>query len=183
MPLSALQHLYFPMARGYARPDLFMKTRVDIDTATTQSSPSHVNSRSSEMASLLKKPSTRTEEAVSSPTSTSSPSPLMEASSTPIPVPSEAPSSISTQKLPYHVSRTPTNNLPIYSDIKAGKTLKLTRIRKITGDVQALKNEIIQALKLDPEREKAEVNPLTGHIVIKGRHTRSLQKFLTEKGF
>jgi large subunit ribosomal protein L49 len=81
------------------------------------------------------------------------------------------------------VSRTPTNNLPIYSDIKAGKTLKQTRIRKITGDVQALKNEIIKVLELDPEREKAEVNTLTGHILIKGWHTRRLQKFLTEKGF
>jgi hypothetical protein len=46
-----------------------------------------------------------------------------------------------------------------------------------------LKNEIVKALQLDPEREKAEVNPLTGHILIKGWHTRRLQKFLLEKGF
>jgi large subunit ribosomal protein L49 len=81
------------------------------------------------------------------------------------------------------VSRTSTNNLPIYSDIKAGKTLKQTRIRKITGDVHALRNDIVKALQLDPEREKAEINALTGHILIKGWHTRRLQKWMIEKGF
>jgi large subunit ribosomal protein L49 len=81
------------------------------------------------------------------------------------------------------VSRSSTNHLPVYCNNKAGKTLKETRIRKITGDAYALKNEIVKALELDPVREKAEVNPLNGHILIKGRHTRSIQKFLLEKGF
>ncbi|KAF2433662.1 hypothetical protein EJ08DRAFT_560362, partial [Tothia fuscella] len=85
--------------------------------------------------------------------------------------------------LPYHVSRTPTNNLPIYTDIKAGNTLRQTRIRKIAGDAQALRMELIKGLKLDPEREKCEINGVTGHIIIKGWHKPRVEKFLIEKGF
>lgn len=88
-----------------------------------------------------------------------------------------------TKRLPYHVSRTPTNNLPIYSDIKAGKTLKQTLIRKITGDAYVLRDELKKELNLDPERETCEVNAITGHIIIKGWCRPRVERFLSDRGF
>jgi hypothetical protein len=85
--------------------------------------------------------------------------------------------------LPYHVDRTGTNNLPVYLDLKAGKTLRQTRIRKIVGDVHKLKDDLVKELGLNPEFEKAEVGAVTGHIVIKGWHRAKVENFLKGKGF
>lgn len=67
--------------------------------------------------------------------------------------------------LPYHVSRTASKELPVYKVIKAGGTLKQTRIRKISGDIETLKRDVQEHLRL-PDKAIA-VNKLTQHVVIK----------------
>lgn len=55
--------------------------------------------------------------------------------------------------------------LPVYKYTKAGGNLKLTRLRKIDGDLQALRRDLMEAMKL--EEKECRINPLTGHIFIK----------------
>lgn len=66
---------------------------------------------------------------------------------------------------PYFVQRTPTRNLPIYQLAKAGGNLKLTKLRKLVGDTEALRKELEGFLA--PKPEYVRINSLTGHIIIK----------------
>ncbi|KAI4091802.1 MAG: hypothetical protein LQ344_003906 [Seirophora lacunosa] len=69
------------------------------------------------------------------------------------------------EPLPYHVHRTPSQQLPVYQLAKRGGNLLLTRLRKIDGDITKLKLHLQQALDLRPE--EISVNQLTRHIHIK----------------
>lgn len=84
-------------------------------------------------------------------------------------------------RLKYHVSRTHTNNLPIYKDSKAHGTLKLTLVRKITGDAHALKKDLIELLGVSPK--DAAVVPPANYIKIKGVHDYRIQQHLLAQGF
>ncbi|KAI7862219.1 mitochondrial large subunit ribosomal protein-domain-containing protein [Spinellus fusiger] len=44
---------------------------------------------------------------------------------------------------PYFISRTSNKELPVYTEIRNGGTRQLTIIRRIEGDAEALKNEIL----------------------------------------
>ncbi|KAL9136270.1 MAG: hypothetical protein Q9175_002527 [Cornicularia normoerica] len=67
--------------------------------------------------------------------------------------------------LPYHVHRTASLNLPIYHLAKRGGNLHQTRIRKIEGNVEKLREEIVATFAL--REEAVVINRLTGHIIIK----------------
>ncbi len=67
--------------------------------------------------------------------------------------------------LSYHVHRTPSQKLPVYQQSKQGGNLHQTRVRKIDGDLQALRDDLRQALGL--QEEHIVVNQLTRHIIIK----------------
>ncbi|KAJ5861650.1 Ribosomal protein L49/IMG2 [Penicillium soppii] len=72
--------------------------------------------------------------------------------------------------LPYFVRRTASNTLPVYTDVKAGGTKKLTKIQKTEGDLDALRNDLALALGVaDGNKPNPEVtlNRLTGHIIVK----------------
>ena len=69
--------------------------------------------------------------------------------------------------LPYHVHRTASQKLPIYHLAKRGGNLHQTRIRKIEGDVEKLREELVASLAL--KEETVIINRLTGHIIIKVR--------------
>ena len=69
--------------------------------------------------------------------------------------------------LPYHVHRTASQKLPIYHLAKRGGNLHQTRIRKIEGDVEKLREELVATLAL--REETVVINRLTGHIIIKVR--------------
>ena len=69
--------------------------------------------------------------------------------------------------LPYHVHRTASQKLPIYHLAKRGGNLHQTRIRKIQGDVEKLREELVASLAL--KEETVVINRLTGHIIIKVR--------------
>lgn len=80
------------------------------------------------------------------------------------PTPSE-PSSTRTE--PYHVTRTPSHQLPIYLLAKRGGNLHQTRVKKIEGDIAALRRELQLALVI--AEEDIKINQLTRHIIIKVR--------------
>ena len=73
----------------------------------------------------------------------------------------------------YVVERTPTKNLPIYQSRKRGGNLLLTKVRKIEGNREALRQQL--ELCLVPKPEYVELSPITGHIDIKvgGVYSRS----------
>jgi len=65
----------------------------------------------------------------------------------------------------YTVQRTPTRNLPIYQLAKAGGNLKMTKVRKLGGDTEALRKQLEGFL--EPTPEYVRINHVTGHIMIK----------------
>ena len=44
--------------------------------------------------------------------------------------------------LPFHLVRSVTGQLPVYSKVSAGRTLKTTVLRKYTGDVESLRQAL-----------------------------------------
>ncbi|KAK1760297.1 putative mitochondrial large ribosomal subunit [Echria macrotheca] len=82
---------------------------------------------------------------------------------------------------PYLVSRTPSNNLPVYHLAKRGGNYKLTSIKKIDGDKRALQQDLAKALGLSTEQVKIKVP--TGHIEVKGHHKSQVESWLQEQGF
>lgn len=83
--------------------------------------------------------------------------------------------------LPYHVHRTASQKLPIYHLAKRGGNLHQTRIRKIEGNVEKLREEIVATLAL--REETVVINRLTGHIIIKGWYKDDIKKFLEQRHF
>ncbi|RDW84927.1 hypothetical protein BP6252_02517 [Coleophoma cylindrospora] len=81
--------------------------------------------------------------------------------------------------LPYRIARTPSKNLPIYLLNKAGGNKKMTKLRKIEGDISALRSEIQATLGLD--EKDVVINQLTRHILIKGHKKPELIKFFEER--
>ncbi|RKP40340.1 ribosomal protein L49/IMG2, partial [Dimargaris cristalligena] len=81
--------------------------------------------------------------------------------------------------LPYSVLRTTNKNLPVYTDIRNGRTRRLTLVRRIFGNTEELKNELMDYLK----SKDVSIRKTTGHIWIKGDRRVDVLKFLNEKGF
>ncbi|KIV96197.1 hypothetical protein PV10_00093 [Exophiala mesophila] len=100
---------------------------------------------------------------------------------------SESPSS----HLPFLISRTPSNNLPIYETAKAGGSKHITCIRKITGDLSELASAVRMALGLqqyivDPKGRKKEtvsVNPVSRQVIIRGWRGSEVKKWAELSGF
>ena len=67
--------------------------------------------------------------------------------------------------LPYHIHRTPSQQLPVYKLAKRGGNLRQTRLRKVEGDIARLRTDLWEALSL--EEEHIKINHLTRHIIIK----------------
>lgn len=80
----------------------------------------------------------------------------------------------------YHISRTTAKNLPIYTEYKRGGNLHLTTIRKITGDLSALRDEL--RVFLNKKNEDVKINALTGHVIVKGHCTAQVKEFLEARG-
>ncbi|KAF2196350.1 hypothetical protein GQ43DRAFT_383512 [Delitschia confertaspora ATCC 74209] len=82
---------------------------------------------------------------------------------------------------PYHVARSLNKNLPVYQDYKRGGNLHQTIIRKITGDLHVLKDEVKELLRKDEKDVK--INDLTKQVVIKGHHKVQVMEYLASRGF
>ncbi|KAK0612142.1 mitochondrial large subunit ribosomal protein-domain-containing protein [Immersiella caudata] len=84
-------------------------------------------------------------------------------------------------KAPYLVGRTPSNNLPVYQLTKRGGNYKLTVVKKVDGDKQALRHDMAQEFGMDIE--DVRVKTVTGHLELKGFLAPKVTEFLEKKGF
>ncbi|OMJ25844.1 54S ribosomal protein img2, mitochondrial [Smittium culicis] len=82
-------------------------------------------------------------------------------------------------QLRYFIQRTSFKSLPIYTEFKNNGSRKLTIIRKIEGDLNALKSD------LDPlfGKENVSIKKINNSILIKGICSREVRQFLSKKGF
>ncbi|KAF2242003.1 Img2-domain-containing protein [Trematosphaeria pertusa] len=80
----------------------------------------------------------------------------------------------------YHIARSASKNLPIYTDYKRGGNLHLTTIRKVTGDISALRDEL--RVFLNKKNEEVKINSLTQHVIVKGHHVPEVTEFLKARG-
>lgn len=70
--------------------------------------------------------------------------------------------------------------MPVYTDKKRGGNLRLTTVRKITGDLHALREEL--QMWLSKKEQDVTVNTLTGHVIVKGHDSGRIAEFLTARG-
>lgn len=101
------------------------------------------------------------------------------ASSAPEPPAPTTPGELS--PLPYYVGRTPSEQLPVYHLAKRGGNLHQTLVKKIQGDVHALKKELKEVLQLD--KEHITVNPINNSIIMKGWLRSEVADFLRKRHF
>jgi len=66
---------------------------------------------------------------------------------------------------PYYISRSHSKNLPVYTDFKRGGNLHLTIIRRVQGDLKALKHDM--QMLLSKNDDEVKINDLTKQVVIK----------------
>ena len=116
-------------------------------TTSTPPAPTQPSGPVTRTISLARKPAPETLHAQTSPATESASSDILKASE------------------PYTVTRTPTQGLPVYQLAKSGGNLKLTRVRKLGGEVETLRKQLESTLS--PKPEYVKINPLTGHIMIK----------------
>ncbi|KAH7369771.1 mitochondrial large subunit ribosomal protein-domain-containing protein, partial [Rhexocercosporidium sp. MPI-PUGE-AT-0058] len=76
---------------------------------------------------------------------------------------------------PYLILRTPSNKLPIYHLSKRGGNKKLTRVRKIEGDVNMLRMDLQKELGVG--EKDVVVNQLTRQVIVKGHMKSQIEKF------
>ncbi|KAK1932816.1 hypothetical protein X943_000929 [Babesia divergens] len=78
-------------------------------------------------------------------------------------------------KLPFKVTRTPSGNLAVYVKIRAHGTLVYTVVRRIYGDVDAMKQQL-RILCESPVRERV------GSLEVHGLHVKKIKRWLVQCG-
>jgi large subunit ribosomal protein L49 len=71
--------------------------------------------------------------------------------------------------------------LPIYTLRKAGGNKPVTRVKKIDGKSEILRDELRELLGL--AEKEVVINRTTGHIMIKGHHVTKIEYFLKQRAF
>ncbi|KAL2258972.1 hypothetical protein VTK26DRAFT_7512 [Humicola hyalothermophila] len=110
------------------------------------------------------------------PSSSSSPTQSARTATPPPTPPTE-----SAGRPPYLVTRTASNNFRVYHLAKRGGNKKLTVIKKVEGDRQALRSMLSQHLKVAEHAIK--VNSLTGHVTVPGHRKQEVTDWLAAMGF
>lgn len=83
-----------------------------------------------------------------------------------------------TEKLPFQFARTTNQQLPVYSDIKNGHSRRVTILRKYSGDVRELKEELTRLLG-----ENTTIEEHSASLQITGHHVLKLKRWLRRLGF
>lgn len=86
------------------------------------------------------------------------------------------------QRLHFAVVRSQNGNLPVYTDLRNGRTNKRTILRKYTGDVNALRAALRAELKEQTGKDM-EVFMYHGRMEVRGHHQEILRNWLTRLGF
>lgn len=79
---------------------------------------------------------------------------------------------------PYLINLTPSNNYPVYPRTKAAGQSKFTLIKHIDGDKRAFIQDLVEGTGIP--RENVVLQPVTGHVQVKGFHVEELKKWLKE---
>jgi len=87
------------------------------------------------------------------------------------------------EPLPYFVYRTEHNNLPVYQEYRAGGNRLQTRIRKVEGNLQFLRDQIEDAFQMEKGKGQVKINSLAGHVIVKGRRRDEIVRFLSDLRF
>jgi large subunit ribosomal protein L49 len=58
--------------------------------------------------------------------------------------------------------------------------LHLTTVRKVTGDISALRDEL--RVFLNKKNEEVKINSVTQHVIVKGHHSSEIATFLKARG-
>ncbi len=82
-----------------------------------------------------------------------------------------------TSLIPFHVARTHTNNLPVYSLYRNARSSQETVIRHIQGDIEEFKREISKIVS------NCAVKHKTGKVIITGLHAEKVKLWLRRLGF
>ncbi|CAI4056805.1 mitochondrial 54S ribosomal protein mL49 SKDI_03G1300 [Saccharomyces kudriavzevii IFO 1802] len=80
----------------------------------------------------------------------------------------------------YHVERSSTGNLPVYSAYRNGGNKTITEIRKIQGDIIQLRNDLQEHLHFIP-KESWSIVMQSKKIIIKGNAVEAVKRILTKK--
>ena len=75
------------------------------------------------------------------------------------------------------IDRTKSLQLPVYTDYKHGRTKVITQLRKDSGDVSALRDELTRVLG------GSEVSVKNGRLEVEGNRTQQLKTWLMAMGF
>lgn len=97
----------------------------------------------------------------------------------------------STSPFPFLISRTPSQNLPVYETAKNGGNRHITSIRKISGDIEELATAVRDALSLPQyivdvkgrKKETVAINWTTKQVVIRGWRGAEVKKWAELSGF
>ncbi|CCC05294.1 hypothetical protein SMACR_08546 [Sordaria macrospora] len=125
--------------------------------------------------------------AESQPTTTTTTTPIQPTQPTTTPIQTTqtaaaaAPTESKPVPKPYLVGRAWTQRLPVYHLAKRGGNKKLTQIKKVQGDGQALRRDLAQLLGLDVKEVRVKVP--TGHLEVDGHRSAEITKFLQGLGF
>jgi hypothetical protein len=84
--------------------------------------------------------------------------------------------------LPFHLCRSQTGQLPVYTKISNGHMKHTTVLRKYTGDVQALRVALRQMLHEKTGRE-LDVTMYNGRMEVHGHHVKLIKSWLRQLGF
>ncbi|KAI0053831.1 hypothetical protein FA95DRAFT_1578959 [Auriscalpium vulgare] len=89
--------------------------------------------------------------------------------------------------LPYFIPRNSRGALPVYSDIRNGRTRYLISVRNIQGDTNALANDLAKDLFVpgSPEAQRIKVQIIRSkHLLLAGgRWKHNIVHWLADKGF
>ncbi|KAF7972085.1 hypothetical protein HWV62_18890 [Athelia sp. TMB] len=87
-------------------------------------------------------------------------------------------------RYPYYVPRNSQGSLPVYSDIRNNGTRILVLIRNVEGNVEALAQDLTQALAGRPDAQRMKVLVKPRQLVLQGGYWKTdVMSWLVERGF
>ncbi|KAL8278037.1 hypothetical protein RQP46_009497 [Phenoliferia psychrophenolica] len=111
--------------------------------------------------------------ALSSSAPSSSESPL------PIPSTSTLPPTPALSTPAYSIKRTSSGFLPVYMDVKSGGQRLTTIVRKVDGDLNALRRDLTEAMP----NIQVYTKPAARQVVLRGDWVQETKEWLGERGF
>ncbi|KAJ2687798.1 54S ribosomal protein img2, mitochondrial [Coemansia spiralis] len=80
---------------------------------------------------------------------------------------------------PYFIHRTRFQSLPVYTNLKNNKQIRLTTVRRIEGNLEALRADMSKALG----DSSIQIVKASRQLVIKGDRAGEVRAWLTQSGF